>query len=488
MRHLIRLCTPLQIALIVIGGAVCWAGNQFASVGLAATGSAILGAVGIFHLYLCLAYRRQFWSLCDLLGSGLLISYFGGAAVTLFLAVTDIVAFVNARGLTFLFETTVYIVMFAAMLALCGRFERYFWQETWRREDSVESWSFWVAPAIALLVLIQAYCLATGIISYKGTGAAANPNEIPYGGNLVIALGLPLAGVCGWILGRPELRARRMLFYVALGALPVQILFNLCFGRRVILFQMLAFLVCFVWSRRKGFTLVQTVAMGLVALPLIFIFWNVFLAMRMDQYSDLRGERRDIFDRLGTTTELMQNNWEAVSRHQEQNVVTRVFIIGYLSDLMASDRPDPHFLGRELAAEVVTSVPRVLLPGKQGIIDALKAGESEINLQFGLPNQDRAESAVVAAYVDFSWFGLVLYPIVIAVMGIAFAWLSNVSASQFFRIYVVSYTFYVGVSVEQTYITFALNSLRAVLVVAFVFIALDVLNRRRSPAVSAPFR
>jgi hypothetical protein len=488
MQHLVNLHTPLQIALLILGGGVCWTGNQLEAAELSATGSAILAVVGVYHFYLCLAFRQHFWSLCDLLAAGLLISYFGGAATTLFLATTEILTFANARGLTFLFETTVYIAMFAVMLNLCGRVERYFWRETWRREENAEDWSFWVISAIAMLVLVQVYSLATGIVSYQGTGPTENPNEIPYGGNLVIALSAPLAGVCGWILGRPELRANRMLFCVALGSVPVQLLFNLCFGRRVIMFQMLIFLVCFVWARRRGFTVKQTVVMGLIAVPLIFIFWNVFLAMRIDRYSDIKGERRDIFDRLGTTTELMENNWDALSKNQERNVVTRVFVIGYLSDLMASERRNPFFLGRELAHEVVASVPRIVLPGKQDIIASLRAGEIEINARFGLPNQDRAESAIVAAYVDFSWFGLVLYPIVVAVIGIAFAWLSTVSASQFFRIYTVSYTFYVGVSVEHTYVTFALNSLRTVLTLACVFVVLDVFNRRRSPAVSARLR
>ncbi|MPY70076.1 MAG: hypothetical protein GEU92_08315 [Alphaproteobacteria bacterium] len=488
MRSLFSLHTPFEIVLVVLGGAICWLGSQYATVELLALGSAILAAVGVFHFYLCLAYRRSLWSLSDVLGASLLISYFGGAAVTLFLTATEILPFTSARRLTFLFETTVYIVMFAAMLALCGRIERYFWQETWRREETAEDWSFWVAPAIALLVMAQVYCLATGIISYQGTGHIGNAGELPYAGNLVIALSIPLSGACGWILGRPELRANRMLLCVTLGAVPVQILFNLCFGRRVILFQMLIFLVCFVWARRRGFTVKQTVAMGLIALPLIFIFWNVFLAMRMDRYSDLRGERRDIFDRLNTTAELMENNWEVIAKNQEQNVVTRVFVIGYLSDLMASNRPAPFFLGRQLATELVSSIPRVVLPGKVDIIASLKAGEGEINEQFGLPNQDRAESAIIAAYVDFSWFGLVLYPIVIAVLGAAFAYLSNVSASPFFRIYTVSYAFYIGISVEQTYIILVLNSLRTLLALALMFIVLDVFNRRRSPAVSARFR
>jgi hypothetical protein len=285
-----------------------------------------------------------------------------------------------------------------------------------------------------------------------------------------------------------EAGENRFLIMTVLGAVPVQFLFNLCFGRRMILYQTLAFLIAFIWARGRGFTMKQTIVIGMLALPLIMASWYVFLAMRMDRYSDLAGERRDIFSRLQTSSELLGDRFDVVQRQQEDNVVTRVFVIGYLSELLASNRPSPFLNGREFVFQLVTSIPRVLLPDKQGLINSLQVGESHINRNFGLPDRDRAGSMLVASYADFGWLGVVLGPIIVAIMGIMFAGLARLGHSPLLRMYVVAYTLHNGLTVEQSYVIYTTNALRIVAVVAGVFLVAEVLNRGRRFVVPARTR
>jgi hypothetical protein len=486
MRSFSSLHVLLEIPLLILGTALSWAGNQTSSVQITALGCIVLGLTGAHHLYLCMARREAFWSFCHILAAGLMLAYFGGAAVTLLLALTEIISFTSPRGLNFLSDTTLYIVLFCVALYMCGRIEVLFWGAIWAREEEEEHWSIWVTGALAFVVAAQAYCLATGKISYQGTGQLADGRSLPYAANLVIAFGTPLAGVCGWVLGRPELRRNRLLIATVVGAIPVQFLFNICFGRRIILVQILIGLVCFVWARRKGFTAKQVIVLGILAMPVVVASWYVFLAMRMDRYSDLVGQRRDIFERLNTTTELLRSNFDVVQKRQEENLVTRVFVIGFLSRIMAADRPNAFLLGRQLATETLLSVPRVILPGKHELVTALDAGEVGNNRNFGLYNIDQPESLITSAYADFGWAGLVTYPIVAMLIGIMFSMTARMSGSPMFRIFLVSSTQFTAFAVESMHVNLSLNAIRTLLVVGAVFAVAELLNRRARVYRPAP--
>jgi hypothetical protein len=280
-------------------------------------------------------------------------------------------------------------------------------------------------------------------------------------------------GICGWILGQPYLRERRLFLFSALALLPIELLFSFAHGRRVILFQALIFVTCFAWSRGRGLRARQLVMMGVGALPVVYLLWVVFLALRIEGYSYTRpgDDTRDILTRLESASELMDSRWGTVAQSQEKEVVDRVFVLGYLVDLMDNARITNQYFGRMLLGEVLTGVPRFLLLDKEKTVASLKASESDIGQRYNIGVADRAMSIVTASYIDFRWLGPPLYAALAFMVGTAMAVLALLIRMNFFAVYVISYVFLAALATETAFFAHKVNMMR-LLIVFFIALCL----------------
>ena len=95
------------VGLLTVVGAVA-----VNSLMLVAAGHFILGLVGIAHIWVIIANRTLYWSLCDIHAASLLISYFGGSAVTLSLSEGGIISGLTISQLATIFDATMFIVVF----------------------------------------------------------------------------------------------------------------------------------------------------------------------------------------------------------------------------------------------------------------------------------------------------------------------------------------------------------------------------------------
>ena len=258
----------LEIFLLLFGLTIVAIAIPLDSRPIAGFGLLLLGLVGACQLWLAISRRYQYWSLCDIQGGSLLLSYFGGGATTLMLSQTGLIRQIQIADLAVLLKVSIYIVLVAVILFGFGRIESRLWRRIWPDDDD-ERWSALVALGMLVLGALQAAMIVSGKISLQGTTGIEN-QELPYFVSMIVALSWPLAGMCGWILGREELRRRPLFFYAALSLIPVEILFNFAHGRRVILFQIVIFFTCLVWARGKGFTLKQALSLGAIALPLAY--------------------------------------------------------------------------------------------------------------------------------------------------------------------------------------------------------------------------
>jgi len=145
--------------------------------------------------------------------------------------------------------------------------------------------------------------------------------------------------------------------------------------------------------------------MGVAALPVIYFLWVIFLALRIEGYSHTGSgpDTRDILTRLESASELMDSRWGNVAQSQEKEVVDRVFVLGYLADLMDNAKITNQYFGRVALAEFLTRVPRALLPDKDKILASLKASEIDVGLRYKIGVANRAGFVVTASYVDFRW-------------------------------------------------------------------------------------
>lgn len=438
---------------------------------VAGFGLLLMGIGGGCQLYLALFERDRYWSLCDIQGGSLILSYFGGGATTLMLSQSGLIGGVRITNLVTLLEASIFILVTGVILSGFGRIEARLRRRVWPDDDSGR-WPNIVALGLLGLGALQAAMIATGRISMQGTTGIVD-QELPIFVSLVVALSWPLAGMCGWILGQETLRRRSLFFYTAISLIPIQILFNFAHGRRVILFQIIIFFTCLVWSRRKGFTLNQGLLMGSIAIPLAYFLWLFFIALRMEGYTQAGppgSDDRNLFARMDSAVELMDNRWGTVAESQEKEVIDRVYVIGYVIDLMDRDRITNRFNGSVMAFMVVNSIPRVLLPSKKKVLASLEARDSDITERFNLGDNDRADSLVTAAYIDFRW----LCPLIYASFAFLFACiligLCLLLRLPYFSLYVLCYVFFFAFGTEQAFITGSLNMLRIVLVVVVVLV------------------
>ncbi len=425
-----------------------------------AGGHLLLFVAGIVHLWRVIVQRTRCWSLCDIHAASLLISYFGGSATTLSLSRSGLIGGVDLPQLAVLFSASTYIVFFAVCLYLCGRIEAPFWRRLFRQDLSA-GWPAWLPLALLGLGGLAASQLASGAVSLQGT-VTIDETRVPVFTALVVALSWPLTGMCGWILGSAILRRKPLFLASALALLPVALAFNFAHGRRVILFQALIFLTCFIWARGRGFSVRQLVVMGLAAAPVIYFMWVVFLALRLEgfQHSSPLDRNRDIFTRLENAMTLMDKRWDRVAERQEEEVVDRVFVVGYLVDLMENARLTNRLDGQALATQVVTAVPRFLLRDKDRILRSIDADEAAIGQRYNIGTRDRPSSIVTIAYVDFRWLGPPFYSVLVLLVGIAMAMIAGFINMNFFTVYIVCYVFLRALGTEAAFFTDKLEMLR----------------------------
>jgi hypothetical protein len=225
------------------------------------------------------------------------------------------------------------------------------------------------------------------------------------------------------------------------------------------------------------------------------VVWLFFHALRIDSYTDIQFEgafvkayeSRNIFERIGTTSSSLSRYWNELERDQAEMVIDRVFVIGFLADLIGGTKVSSPYYGMQFVYSVVLAVPRFLFPEKHQLLAELKGDEENIDLRFGLPPFDRADSIVTEAYVNFLWLGPLFYAPILAATGIALAWIARLGESSFFRTVVVSYAVVTAIAVETSYVGTTLNVLRTLLVVSVPFVVLRWLRPRAAPTPAPPF-
>lgn len=483
----------IEIIGIVLGLTVIGVGVTIGSQSVISGGALCIAAVGGYRLWLSLSQRERYFSFCDVHIAGLLIAYFGGATATLWLSFGGVLTYWNAPDLALFLVATAYSLLFYLCARLCGLVERRFWRKVWTSEAQQERWSFLLTLALIGFGIAQVFMLVTGGITYMGTGFVEG-QKVPYVPAAVLALSGPVPGIMGWALGRPELRRVRSLFLTCLALAPLQVLYNINFGRRSVLFGAIVFVVMFLWARGRGFNMRKVAIVAVASLPFLYVIWLFFHALRIDSYTDiqLEGEftrayqSRNIFDRISTTSSSLSRYWNEFERDQAEMVVDRVFVIGFLSDLIGGTKVSSPYYGLQFVYSVVLTVPRFVFPEKHLLLAELKGDEENIDLRFGLPPFDRADTIITEAYINFLWLGPFLYAPLLAATGIALAWLARLGDSSFFRTVVVSYAVVTALGAETSFVGSTLNVLRALLVLSIPFIVLRWLRPRAEPE-PAPF-
>jgi hypothetical protein len=138
---------------------------------------------------------------------------------------------------------------------------------------------------------------------------------------------------------------------------------------------------------------------------------TAFYYLRFASYGK---HRVSLLDRISLAMTLFESgNTSKANQALKENLQTRTFVLGYVSDLLdASFRIEPAE-GRNALHEFQLVVPSALWADKSAF---LFTEESVANTTYGFAYRDEANSLYSAGAIDFSIWGMILYPIAISAL------------------------------------------------------------------------
>ena len=429
------------------------------------TAAFALGAcAGVFHFSLLVMDRHRYWSISALLGAATLASYCGtGALSLLFLhSYSGIVANIYHKLTPLqLTQAGLYILLFYAAMCLSGRLERRSWKPILK---ATENENLKPGPYLVFAVILtmsQLRFMLSGEWSYGGL-MLSDADQLPVDVALVMQLGLPSAGVLGWILGKKCSWPTTLL---CLAILAIGLLWHLGIGRRAIILQLMLVSVGFLWARYHVVQPRRMLVFGAVAVFLALSLSMLFYSMRLDA---IRGDGGDggLLQRVESAFSDLSSDAGSVAQAQKDDVAVRSFmLVGHLANLMEGTGIDSATGGLLAFYHAVLVVPRLLLPTKMELLPAAGVSEAWTNPRFDVPVIDQPDSIIASSYIDFLWAGLFIYPMFILGIAVGMVWVLNLVGNNWARIYLLFAIFITFADVEQPLFGYFTN-LRNMLVIA----------------------
>jgi hypothetical protein len=267
--------------------------------------------------------------------------------------------------------------------------------------------------------------------------------------------------------------------------LPFEFIWCLANGRRIIVYELLAVVACYLWAKRSKAAVRMVIILGLVGGPVVMYASQLFLAIRMAQFSGaMGGARMGMIEHLSRGSAVMSQRADALKRMQQENMTTRTFMIGYFASLIGNTRSTSPMVGLDLAVNVLEAVPRFVFPMKTEIVKSLGKHEELYHPAFNLYIRDEANTYATSSWVDFWLFGPLIYPAIMALLGVALAKLTATVTEQWLLIYYTSYVLFSFMFVEETF-TLYLLTLRTLLFISAVVFCVRLLLGQR-PQRSIP--
>lgn len=448
-----------------------------------------LGAIaGGTTLWLVISNPREHWSCCAILAGSTILSYFIGAASSMVFSDPVQLRFWNITkeyDLTLIFSAAIYLGIFAMSLHLFGSWERRFWRPVWPRLDAIETLPPYLAYLLILMGLAQISLFATGRWSFGGFEAAAAKGAglDPFTA-LIAAIVWPVGPVCAFVLGKGKARSSQLLYMTSMSLLPLELVWALAAGRRILVFHVLTMVASYLWASRSKAAVRMVIILGLFGGPIIHYGTQLFLAIRVAQaMGGVSTAQVNMLEHISRGNALMSERAATLKRVQQENLSTRTFVIGYLASLIGSTKPSSPLVGLEIAINSLDAVPRFLFPPKGDIIARVGKHEELYHPLYNFPVRDEANTFASSSWVDFWIFGPLIYPPILALVGFVLARLTATVVEPWMVLYYSAYVLFTFLFVEETF-TIYLLTLRALVAITCLAVFLRILlSRRQQPIV-----
>lgn len=301
------------------------------------------------------------------------------------------------------------ILLLVSLLLAIGRISRFYPFAALARlqYSKREFFIFACLTASACIALI-----ATGAIGYHGDFLSEGSVKPSTAALFAVRCSGPAAAALIFIW--PAMNKRERLVSICIIAILFAV--SLYVGRRPVIFNgiicVMAYFVRLGSQRIINKHSLTAVAMALVIMPVIT---QGFMAMRLASYQTPLGEKPSVQLILEKGWDIIWNDSGEVKKQSDDNLGSRTYLIGYLSEITWRTDIRPPLYGELLAFNVGMAVPRVLWPTK---FKYLKYGAEEMiaNTELGLVLDDNANTIMTTGMTDFGLAGMIFYPIFVLLL------------------------------------------------------------------------
>jgi hypothetical protein len=415
-----------------------------------ALGLLLCSASGAKLLIESLLTIHKNFSVCRIYASSCITQYCLGASLTFF-TFSGPPANTNGAGggqLFYVMLAFVYILMFCLMLLFLTRWDQEFWRGATRGligHGSARGLRiFW------LLILVgQLSLLATGQRRYE-IGAEFQVRQLPIFAQIVGSLSVPLWGMSGWIIGAPRARRDGALFAIVLASIPIEFVWILPDGRRMIAYNILIFAITFIAARGMALRAKHILVGSAVIAPTLLGMSSVFFGMRKAIWeNESIATNGGLAAAVAASIDTIRYDRDGFFAEMLSNVTERSYIIGFIASIIERSGDARFALGQDLLCQVIFTVPSILLPGKFYIWQSLGGGEYFTAAQFGLYLEDAAKSLIASSFTDFGPFGWFLYPFVVLSISKIGSMMTSLFGCSFLKLYGIVYFAMTFVVIEE---------------------------------------
>ena len=267
-----------------------------------------------------------------------------------------------------------------------------------------------VYTLIYLGTLMMGVAFATGAMSVSGAVVDAGTGSVGVVTSFILWIFSPLVSLAVAIfLITPRGDVKKVLSGVASLILLV---FTVLLGRRVIIYTVIETLFL---ARLSGFKLKGAVSKKVAVFALVgsFVFFGAlgFMLLRIAGYGGPH-THRSLPQRLAIVSEWVSEGtaFDKALSSTQSNVKTRTFVLGFFANVLEGSSDHTPGLGEDTVGLLQLSIPSVLYPNKNKWFSEEMLADRLYGFSYG----DQANSLLTTGATDFGFFGVVIYPLIIA--------------------------------------------------------------------------
>jgi hypothetical protein len=257
------------------------------------------------------------------------------------------------------------------------------------------------------LCILQALLIATGAWTYETTHNDQLSPLAMFAGD--VALGI--APLVAYNFGLLSFRQRTFWqWLIFITVMSLEGVFFLIAERRTFMVIIALSIITFSMGRIKDkFSIKHLLYTAVLAVPLGFGIAQankLFYKVRLATYELVHepGKSHSLSDYLEAMNQISD---ETVSTELKNNVAARPYIIASVG--IVQKYATGYLYGEGVLYDLFRVIPSQFYPNKDKFIADYSKPESQWNKELGVPIDDYADSLMLTGYVDFSYFGFLLY-------------------------------------------------------------------------------